>query len=117
MATIVPTVTYPEKGVARAVWAGMVSGSLVGQSLNFSRYRAITIHVHGVIGGATVQLKGSNDGSQYQPLTADGSNVLTFTTTGVRSVFEVPRAILPEITANASGSTSITVEVVGRGRA
>lgn len=116
MATIVPTITYPEKKVARAVWAGLASGSLVGQAQNFSRYKEITIHVHGVIGGSTVQLKGSNDGSQYQTLTVDGSNLASFTTTSIRTLAAFPISLLPEITANASGSTNVTVEIVGRGR-
>lgn len=118
--TISHTTTAPEKGVAKSVWLALASGTatLTGTPENYSRYQSITVQVKGTFAGATLSILGSQDGSNYQILndSRGEGNALSFTGADVRTCTDVPQYVRPEITAAASGTTSLDVYITARKR-
>lgn len=113
MSTVAPYTSAPQKRVAKSVWSGVVEATTAGDAVSFARYDKVTVEVVGTFGGASVQMKGSNDGSNYQTMTTEGSQPMTFTAEGVKIAYEAPLFLKPVI-ANGSGPTSLTVTAVAR---
>lgn len=102
--------------VKRVKWVNMANGD-VGEAVKFGTWKDRTVQVTGTFGaGGTVSLKGSNDGGTTWAILTDANNAaLTFTSTGLKAVTELPYQIRPEVTAG-DGTTSLTVWVSMQGR-
>lgn len=68
----------------------------------------------GTFGGATASLEGSNDGSNWFPLTnASGGSAATFTAAGGKQTVEKPIYVRPNLSAVGVGAT-VTVILFAR---
>lgn len=74
-----------------------------------------SVQVTGTFGvGGSVQIEGSNDGTNWSILTDPQGNNLTFTSSKIEAVSELTRYIRPNVTAG-DGSTSLTVSLLVSG--
>lgn len=78
-----------------------------------SGFNARSIQVEGTFGGATITIKGSNDGTNYETIRDLQGNNLTFAAAGLKGIQEVVGFIQPS-TASGSGS-SLTVTMLING--
>lgn len=73
-----------------------------------------SVQVTGTLGtGGTVRIEGSNDGTNYAPLTDPQGNALDIDTLKIETVTELTRYIRPRVTAG-DGSTSLAVTLLAR---
>ncbi len=69
--------------------------------------------IFGTWGGGSITLKGSNDGTNYYPLTDPQGNAITKTADSLEQITELTQFIKPEITAG-DATTSLTVKLLLR---
>ena len=106
MAAIQGKSTFPERGTLKMTWTSVTEADTFTASNEGSRYPDKTIQVSGTFGGATVLIKGSNDGSTY--FTCHGqTGLLSFTSDGGDVIIEN----YPFLQATHSGGTGETVTV------
>lgn len=112
MATIKPTITPTQTNKACvAAWAALANGDY-GAAVDQSQYTDKGIQVFGTFGaGGALQLQGSNDGTNWAPLSDPQGNVLTITAAGIKFVAEATRYIRPAVTGG-DGTTSITTTIL-----
>lgn len=98
-----------------AIWPTMTnSGSDVGEAIEMFGSADRSVQVTGTFGtGGTIRIEGSNDGSNYYPLTDPQGNNLDFTSAKIEAVSEITRYIRPRVTAG-DGTTSLTVTMLLR---
>lgn len=95
------------------VWTGIPNGN-TGQAIEIVDFADLTVTLEGTFStGGSVTLEGSNNGTNYYPLTDPQGNAITKTTAGVETVTETPRFIRPSVTAG-DGSTAIDVRLLAR---
>ena len=84
-----------------------------GEALDSPGLADKTITVTGIYGGATLTLKGSNDGTNYMTIHDVFGNVMSFTNTNqIAMVAQCPKFMRPE-TSGGSG-TDLDVIVLAR---
>lgn len=94
--------------VRKATWTltqADATGIAVGP--DWADYADMTIQFIGTPGAATLVFQGSNDGTNWQPLTAPSGSAISGTSVSIRQVVENPlykRAVV----TGADGSTAIT---------
>lgn len=109
MATVAPVTTTPEKRVAVATWSPLTEADADGRAEYFSRYGRVTVQVKGTFANGTLHVQGSNDGSNYQTLTVEGSQAATFTAADTKVLAEVPRYIKPVLLSGSGCSLSVLI--------
>lgn len=103
MATIIPTYLKGSEGKLvdqQVITYTGFGASDTGIAFEYSKHPTKTVHVIGTFGG-TVTIQGSNDprgltdpgSAVWTTLTADGTNALTFTAAGMKTIHENPRFI------------------------
>ena len=111
MATRNALITYPQRGVIKVEWTGLLNGDQ-GDYQSLGNYPDKTISVRGTFGaGGSVSIQGTNDGGTTSDTINDSrgeGNALTFTAQDMRTILENPQAIRPNVTAG-DGTTSLTV--------
>lgn len=117
MATRVPTIDYKPSGQHNAVlitWSGVLNGD-DGTPFEHADFGDKTVQFQGTAGaGLSVNLEGSNDGSNWVVLTDPQGNAITkVAVSTLEVVAENPRFIRPRVTAG-DGSTNLTITVFGR---
>ena len=118
MTTRTPTVIHPGSVIdldhaTLYTWSGLLNGD-DGSPISGSDFPDRTVHILGTFGsGGSVNLEGSNDGTNWLPLTDPQGNAITKTATALEMVTETPRYIRPRVTAG-DGTTDITVIVFAR---
>jgi hypothetical protein len=105
------------KGIHECKWT--LKGTTVGNGavLDAPTLPDKSIHIHGVFGGGTVIIQGSNGPatvSVYHTLNDANGNALSFTTSGIEQILENTRLIRPRFSAAAAATTSITVRIMSR---
>jgi hypothetical protein len=109
MATINPTLdrdTVP--GVILATWTGLATGD-VGGGVPIAYAADMTGQITGTFGGATVTWQGSNDNTNWHPLTRRSVGTdMAFTSAAVHTANENPVFIRPAVT----GGTSVVIKGV-----
>lgn len=105
------------KGIHECKWT--LKGTTVGNGavLDAPNLPDKSVHVHGVFGGGTVIIQGSNapaSASVYHTLNDPSQNALSFTTSGVEQILENVRLVRPRFSAAAAATTSITVRIMSR---
>lgn len=118
MATITPTVernVTDDPDVIRITWAALTTTNDVGAPCKFVQHADRTVQVVGTFGaGGTVVWEGTNQNeTNYNTLTDQSDNNLSFTATKTEQVCQVPLMSRPRVTAG-DGTTDITVIVVMR---
>ena len=109
MATINATIdrdTVP--GAVLATWTGMTTGD-VGGGVPVAYSADLTGQVSGTFGGATITWQGSNDNTNWHPLTRRSVGTdMAFTSAAVHTANENPAWIRPSVT----GGTSVVIKAV-----
>jgi hypothetical protein len=91
-------------------WKGLEAGDTAGATSHVITPDA-SIQVSGEFDGATVTIKGSNDGSVWFTLNDTRGVALTFAAAGLRQVLEVCKFLKPEL-AGGGASTDLNVTIV-----
>lgn len=116
MATITPTqgsVLGGDNSVQIWTWAIMANGD-AGSPINFTQWADRSVQVTGTFGASgNLRWEGSNDGTNYAPLTDPQGNALDFTAAKIEQVEEITFWARPRVTAG-DGTTSVTVTLCAR---
>lgn len=95
-------------------WAAMANGD-DGEQVELANFADRSVQIIGTFGvGGSVRIEGSNDGTNWAPLTDPQGNNLDITTAKIEAITEVVRYIRPRVTAG-DGSTSLTVIMLLKG--
>lgn len=118
MAAIIPTVTeiVPGTGQAgyKAVWANCTeSDTCVATDIRLAPYTDRSVQIEGTFGSATVIIKGSNDGTNYQNLSDPQGNDISKTTADLEQIEEASIYIKPTFSGGTAQSVTITVLFLG----
>ena len=96
-----------------AAWSGLLNGD-DGQAFEALEYADRAMQVTGTFGtGGSLQLEGSNDGSNWVILADPQGNPLTFTAGKIEQVLETPRYVRPRVTAG-DGTTNLVATIFCR---
>lgn len=99
---------------ATFVWSPLANGD-DGQALQYGAYTDRSVQFAGTFGtGGTVVLEGSNDGTNWQPLTDPQGNTISKVAPSIEAITEATRYVRPRVTAG-DGTTAITAIVFVRG--
>ncbi len=95
-------------------WTGGVTADGAGPAVQFPEWADNCVQIIGTIGGATIVVEGSNDGTNWNTLNAASGGALSFTalTDAMKQIIERPLYIRPKITGGAA--TGIGVYLVMR---
>jgi hypothetical protein len=112
MATVTPSPVPNSVGSPALTTAWDLSGktttdTFLAQEMSGNADRSVQFA--GTFNGATVQLQGSNDGTNFVVLTDPLNNALTFTSAGLKQIAEVTRYIRCAVTAGTTTSVVGTV--------
>ena len=89
-------------------WAALANGD-AGEAISFSQYTDKSVQVVGAFGvGGVLRFEGSNNGTNWAPLTDPQGNPLDFQATKIEMVSEATAWVRPRVTAG-DGTTSLTV--------
>lgn len=85
-----------------------------GTPIEWAQWADRCFSASGTWGGATLTIRGSNDGITWMTLSnAAGGTGATFTGDGLKSIIELPRYVRPELTAPGTGA-SVNVTLMAR---
>ena len=114
MATRNVTLTPFENGRGSiAIWTGLLNGD-DGTPIDWTRFADRCIQFTGTFGtGGSIQMEGSNDGTNWGILNDLQGSQIVKTATGIEGIAEVPRYVRPKVTAG-DGTTSLTATLVLR---
>jgi len=115
MATRSATVSYGVAGqrAALASWTGLLNGD-DGSPVDMLDYGDRSIQFQGTFGtGGSIQLEGSNDGTNWQLLTDPQGNDIIKTSADLEAVTEVTRYVRPRVTAG-DGTTALVATLFAR---
>ena len=99
--------------VRLATWSGLLNTD-TGAPLDWTEYADRCLQVTGTFGaGGSCTIQGSNDGSNWSPLTDPQGNALTFTSQKIEQALELPRYVRPIVTAG-DGTTSLVATLCMR---
>lgn len=116
MATVNPTVTTDLTGdgsVVQFVW-NLTTANTDGAPVEWVAYSDRTFAAVGTWGGATITIEGSNDGTNWMPLSdAAGAADATAAANKVMTVVELTRYVRPNLTTPGTGA-AVTASLVAR---
>lgn len=118
MATRAKTISHLQTlgdNVDIVAWSGLTQATLDdGDPYECPGNADRSVQVTGTLGtGGSVRIEGSNDGTNYAPLTDPQGNALDITTLKIETVTELTRYIRPRITAG-DGATNLAVTLLAR---
>lgn len=94
-------------------WSGLLNGD-DGSSVELPDWADRCVQVTGTFGASgNMRFQGSNDGTNWAPLTDPQGNAINLTAAGLEQVTEITRHIRPLITAG-DGTTDLTVVMYAR---
>ena len=115
MATINATVdrnTVP--GAVLVSWADLATND-VGAGVPIPYAADLSCQVSGTFGGGTVTWQGSNDGTNWHPMTQRGGTTnMAFTSAAVHTANENPAFVRPAVTAGTSVAIDCTLAIHAR---
>lgn len=117
MATVTPTLNHQvseaDRSVFLASWS-LTTANADGAPIERVEWADRTWQAVGTWGGATLAFQGSNDGTNWFPLTnAAGGSAATLSANGGLATVELPRFVRPNLTTPGAGAT-ITVTLCAR---
>lgn len=118
MATIPLSSNHPDNpsvGIGGWKWTALTETDTDGAPLLIDRRTDRTVQVIGTFGGTSVSIEGSNDGTNWSILNDLQGAALTFTTTRLEGISEMPLYIRPKLTGGTGASITVLVTAVGRG--
>lgn len=99
-------------GTVSVTWPNLASGDN-GQPYPGHSYADRSAQVSGTFSAATCKITGSNNGTNYVPLTNPQGDDVSLTAAGLKAVSEISRYVRPEVTGG-DGATSLTVTLIAR---
>ena len=90
-----------------ATWTSLTKTTATGDPVALSQFSDKTVQVVGDLSGSTFELQGSMDGTNWVPLTKDGTAPINGI--GLFWIWENPRFIRPKLPVPGAGTPSITV--------
>jgi len=110
-ATRTPMTAFNERNCHIIEWAHLTNANTTAEAIEMGGFSDRSIQIEGTWDGATVVLKGSNDGANYQTLTDPQGNAISFTSSDrIEQIMELTRYIKP-VMSGQGASTDITVTV------
>ena len=101
-------------GATLVTWDAMATGDS-GAPFGLNAAADITIQVTGTFGGSTVTFQGSNDGTNWHPLTQRGSTTnMAYTAAANHICQEMPAFIRPNITGGTGSAFKVTAAIFYR---
>lgn len=101
-------------GMVMVTWTPMTTTD-TGTPFSAGYAADFTIQVFGTFGGATATFQGSNDGTNWHPLTQRGGTAnMAYTSAANHSCNEMPAFIRPNITGGTSTSLTVVMAVAAR---
>ena len=101
-------------GATLVTWDAMATGDS-GAPFGLNAAADITIQVTGTFGGSTVTFQGSNDGTNWHPMTQRGSTTnMAFTAAANHTCQEMPAFIRPNITGGTGSAFKVTAAIFYR---
>jgi uncharacterized protein YgfB (UPF0149 family) len=115
MATITATIDRNSvPGVVLATWADLATND-VGAGVPIAYAAELTGQVSGTFGGGTITWQGSNDNTNWHPLTQrSGTTNMAFTAAAVHTANENPAWIRPAVTSGTSVAIDCTLAIHAR---
>lgn len=116
MATIAPVATIiAQDGSAYNIsWPLLTTTNTDGAPISAVEFADRAVQVSGTFGaGGSITLQGSNDGTNWYPLTRPAGTAITLTAAGIAAVTELTQWVRPLVTAG-DGTTSLTATLVAR---
>ena len=106
----------PTIDTTRIKWAAVPNGNQ-GDGVQLGYYADRTVQVVGTFGaGGSVTIQGSNDGgTTWATLSDQAAGALTFTSTGLRQILQLPHMIRPSVTAG-DGTTALDIYIFAKGK-
>lgn len=116
MATVTPTLSKvgdQDDSAVLLAWS-LTTANTDGAPLEWTQWADRCFQAVGTWGGATLTIEGSNDGTNWAPLSnAAGGTAATFTANGAKTIIELPRYVRPNLTTPGSGAT-VAVTLLAR---
>ena len=115
MATITPTIDRNSiPGAVLATWPALATND-VGAGVPIAYAADLTGQVTGTFGGGTITWQGSNDNTNWHPLTQRGSTTnMAYTAAAVHTCQENPAWIRPAVTSGTSVAIDCTLAIHAR---
>ena len=106
MATVTPTTTdlNGDRSVVLITWA-LTTANADGAPVSWTDWADRSITFVGTWGGATAALEGSNDGTNWVPITDPQGTAITKTANGIEAATEITRFVRPNLTTPGTGAT------------
>jgi len=112
-ATVTRIETYGDKAHVIS-WAGLLNGD-DGAPIEMPGSADRSIQFQGTFGvGGTIVLEGSNNGTDYHPLTDPQGNDISKTAADLEAVTELTRFIRPRVSAGDGSTTLVATLLVKR---
>jgi hypothetical protein len=113
MAEIAASVTKlaGDGSVIKCVWTGLTTND-TGVPFKMVEFADRCVQITGTFGGATVNIKGSNDGTNYDFLTDPQGNNIAKTVQSAEAITECMEYLRPDVSGGAG--TSVTITLVAR---
>ena len=104
-ATINRTVTVDDSVIVVS-WAALATNGDLGDTQSFAQFSDKTFIVSGSFTGApTVVIEGSNDGTNWQPLSNRQGTAMSFTAAGMNTSQDRPVYVRPRVSAGGGGAS------------
>jgi len=87
-------------------WQGLTTGD-TGRPLEMTGWADRSIQITGTFGGATVNIEGSNNGTNWSLLTDPQGNNIALTSAKIEQVMEITRYMRPSISGGSGASINI----------
>lgn len=94
-------------------WGSLTTGDATGDSVEMPGAADRSVQIVGTFSTATVTVQGSNDGTNWFPLTDPQGNNIAKTADALEQIMETVRYIRP-VATSADGSTDVVVVLFSR---
>lgn len=111
MSTVV-TITKPNPDQIIAMWGDLRAGE-TGDTVEIGSFSDKSVHIEITGTAGTTVLQGSNSGTDYQTLTDQNDNNLSFTTNKIEAIAQNTRLLRPSH-SGGDGTTSIKITVFAK---
>lgn len=109
MAEIAYTVTSTSEGDRVVTWSNVTEADTFEAFPNTQDYKQALIAASGTIGGATIVLNGSIDGTNYFQLTDNQGGNISFGSNGISTIQERPLFFQPATSGGVGESETVTI--------
>ena len=113
MATIAVAKVSAQDPDLAYLWAALVTGSLDGAAIEIPGRADMSVQVVGTFDTATLTMQGSNDGTNWAPLTDPQGNAIAMTVAGIEQILEKTRYIRP-LVSSVGATTDLDVHLYVR---